>query len=89
MHPIEIAHTLDQQGVHTRLATRTSPVMGWSLSIPNGTIPSSALASAVAPRGPVPMSPVAPPEVAPIKKRRWRSVWARALQTHRSPIGNV
>jgi hypothetical protein len=30
-----------------------------------------------------------PPEVAAIKKRRWRSAWATALKNHRSPTGNV
>jgi hypothetical protein len=36
-----------------------------------------------------PSSSVTPPEAAATKKRRWRPAWARTLQNHRSPTGNV
>jgi hypothetical protein len=93
MHPIEIAHTLAQREAHARVEHRrgeSAPVQDPYKIVPlAGVIPTSALASALLRAGPVPMSSVTPPEMTAIKKRRWRSAWARAVQTHRSPIGNV
>jgi hypothetical protein len=52
-------------------------------------IPTSAVASAVMRADPLPTSSVIPRKTAGTSKRRWRSVWARALHDHRSPTGNV
>jgi hypothetical protein len=93
MHPIDIAQTLAQQRVNPRGEHRgPSPLYDqdpWKIAPLTATIPSSALASAMVRADPAPRSSVTPPKAAAIGKRRWRSVWARALQNHRSPTGNV
>jgi hypothetical protein len=88
MRPIEIAHALAQQEASARgQHRRPAPVLQdpWTIVPWTAPIPSSAVVRA----DPLPASSVIPPELAALKKRRWRSVWAQALQNHRSPTRNV
>jgi hypothetical protein len=93
MHPIDIAHTLAQQRVNARGEhDGPSPLYDqdpWKIAPLTAAIPTSAPASAMVRGDPVPTSSIIPPEAAAIKKRRWRSAWARALQNHPSPTGDA
>jgi hypothetical protein len=92
MHPIQIAHTHAQREASARvLHRRPSPgFQDLREVVPlAAAIPTSALASAVIHADRLPASSVIPPRVTKISRRRRRSVWARALHNHRSPIGSV
>jgi hypothetical protein len=92
MHPIETADTHAQREASARVVHhRPAPVLQdpWKIVPLAAAIPTSALASAVVRADPPPTSSVISPEAAVISKRRWRSVWSRALPNRRSPIGNV
>jgi hypothetical protein len=92
MRPIEIAHALAQQEASARgQHHRPAPVLQdpWTIVPWTAPIPSSGLASEVLRRDLAPTSSVIPPKMVAIKKRRWRSAWARALKNHRPPTGNV
>jgi hypothetical protein len=90
MRPIEIAHALAQQEASARgQYRRPAPVLQdpWTIVPWAAPIPTSAVASTVMRADLPPTSTVRPPKVTAIKKRRRRSIWARALRNHRLPTG--